>query len=225
MDKLLQKVRELNRRVQILDGYDDTSEECLKLLESVKEIKFLISERKKILQNNQMIIEDRMQLVNRLRTLQTRMAYMNVNYPRGVIIFEDDRSPDRVDSVEVPSENATISQNNYTSPQPEADRTTLTVPTPKPRGDLQISVSYVSNLEFQNVPPYMKGRLKVTDVNKFIDAYNNTLTQKYELLKRPKNTIKVKSELDKFINWKSQMNSDTAGLHFVHQTIFLPKVE
>lgn len=60
MDKLLQKVRELNRRVQILDGYDDTSEECLKLLESVKEIKFLISERKKILQNNQMIIEDRM---------------------------------------------------------------------------------------------------------------------------------------------------------------------
>lgn len=54
---------------------------------------------------------------------------------------------------QVPSENATISQNNYTSPQPEADRTTLTVPTPKPRGDLQISVSYVSNLEFQNVPP------------------------------------------------------------------------
>lgn len=63
----------------------------------------------------------------------------------------------------------------------------------------------------------MKGRLKVTDVNKFIDAYNNTLTQKYELLKRPKNTIKVKSELDKFINWKSQMNSDTAGMfNFYH---------
>uniref|UniRef100_A0A023F001 SKA complex subunit 1 n=1 Tax=Triatoma infestans TaxID=30076 RepID=A0A023F001_TRIIF len=222
MDELLQKVRQLNRRVQILDGYDDDiSRECLKLLESIKEIKCLIAERKKILQNNQTVPEDQMRLINRLRVLQARMAYMNVNFPRGIIRFENDNSPARQTSEEVSSvkietsdENVPVSQTNYSSPQPTAEISALTVPTPKPRGDLQISVSYVSNLEFQNVPPYMKGRLKVTDVNLFIDYYNNTLTKKYELLKKSKNTIKVKNELDKFINWKSQITSDTTGLYF-----------
>ncbi|KAK9499922.1 hypothetical protein O3M35_002859 [Rhynocoris fuscipes] len=228
MDCMLRKVRQLKRIVVILDGLeDDIEEKCRSFLENeCVEIKNILTLRREKFEERKNYHEDVKNVIENLEIMNDRIEYMQTNLPNvcidGNTNLENVPPSPQNGVLQVPNQikyapsPEPVAPANFTSPVsvPMSERTVLTVQTPKPRTDMEISISYVSNNEFSEVPDYMKGRLKINDVNSFVDIFNKALTKKYALLKRTKNSIKLKNELDKYVKWKGQINSDTKDLYF-----------
>lgn len=82
--------------------------------------------------------------------------------------------------------------------------------TPKPRRDLEASISYITHAEFDKTPGYMKGRLKFEEVNDFITIYNTTLNLKTSYLKNPRAAL-VSKKQDLVARWKADKNPELAN--------------
>jgi len=75
-------------------------------------------------------------------------------------------------------------------------------------------IKSVDNNEMDAVPKYMKGRLTSINVNIVIDGINIALENKYEILRKPRNSLK-KKDLDVYNTWKIQQNTMGQGQYFV----------
>ncbi|XP_050428625.1 uncharacterized protein LOC126838328 [Adelges cooleyi] len=72
----------------------------------------------------------------------------------------------------------------------------------------------VDNDEMNSVPKYMKGRLNSLNINTVIDSINKALENKYEILRKPKSSLK-KKDLDAYNDWKIQQSTVGQGQYFV----------
>ncbi|XP_045113468.1 spindle and kinetochore-associated protein 1-like [Portunus trituberculatus] len=106
-------------------------------------------------------------------------------------------------------------------PSVESEDQTPTVQpkeTPRPTGrkaPKQISkVEFITMVEFESIPKYIRGRLQYAQVNAAVVEINKTLQTKYNLLSRPRAKL---SELNMKIvgECQRQENKETKGLHFV----------
>ncbi|KAF5286757.1 hypothetical protein FQA39_LY04180 [Lamprigera yunnana] len=62
--------------------------------------------------------------------------------------------------------------------------------------------------EFAKIPKYMLGRLSLDSINQFIDILNNTVLNKYKLLKKDPLTLKSR-KLELFNKYKKEQSSST----------------
>lgn len=57
----------------------------------------------------------------------------------------------------------------------------------------------------------MKGRLSAAVINKLIESFNEVYKKKYELITKPKKSIKPK-DLDHYCDWKRDENLEPKGI-------------
>ncbi|GIY16170.1 spindle and kinetochore-associated protein 1 [Caerostris darwini] len=67
--------------------------------------------------------------------------------------------------------------------------------------------------EFENVPKYMKGRIKYEEINAFVEKFNAALEEKYKLLSMPRKGMKP-PQLKTWQKIKAQENPESKGLFF-----------
>lgn len=61
----------------------------------------------------------------------------------------------------------------------------------------------------------MKGRLTAAAINKLIESFNEVYKKKYELITKPKKSVKPK-DLDHYCDWKRDENSEPKGNFLVY---------
>uniref|UniRef100_A0A0A9Y557 SKA complex subunit 1 n=1 Tax=Lygus hesperus TaxID=30085 RepID=A0A0A9Y557_LYGHE len=121
-----------------------------------------------------------------------------------------------------PEPTPSISNNAFHSTLKGPEASHLQPPkTPKPVNDLEVAISYISNQDFVKIPAYMKGRLRVDDVNSFVTQFNSVLNQKLALLQKPKKSLKLKKEMDLVTEWKEQNVPSLSGQYFLSAKDFV----
>lgn len=61
----------------------------------------------------------------------------------------------------------------------------------------------------------MKGRLTSLNINVVIDGINTALENKYDILRKPKSSLK-KKDLDMYNTWKIQQNNVGPGMYKIN---------
>ncbi|XP_035219289.1 spindle and kinetochore-associated protein 1-like [Stegodyphus dumicola] len=87
------------------------------------------------------------------------------------------------------------------------------VPTVEKKSKIPTRMQYLTLKEFESVPKYMKGRIRYDQINKFVDAFNDTITAKYKLLSLPRKELK-QAQYKMCQALKQQENDETKGFSF-----------
>ncbi|XP_024085075.1 spindle and kinetochore-associated protein 1-like isoform X1 [Cimex lectularius] len=239
MEELMAQVNELKLAVDIMDGYRDpsTTANLLNLTKKIDNMKMLITKYKSVLNDAVKKLEEDKIVVHKLDELDKRMEYVINTFPKELLTQEVNypQQESKYDYMNQqllslspinPLEQTDMSQKENMRmfdtgvSKPPENKLVLTcleksnIPTPEPRRDLEASVNYVTNHEFSQVPQYMKGRLKLSDINRFIDIYNNVLNKKNALLTKPKKMVKTKQEMEQCAIWKQQMSNTLTDNYF-----------
>ncbi|KAL1124354.1 hypothetical protein AAG570_000983 [Ranatra chinensis] len=242
MDELMNRITVLVRTIDILDGLNPTREtECHEVWTAVNRIKEVHSERQKQLEKAKAQLEEQKIILKKIQMTHQYLDYIEENVPdqvknKNIKYTEVNNAENRKNNVlgSIPlSENhfndrnkVAVSEGNLLkasiqkSPSMSLcsvkdegkDLTQFT--TPKPRRDLEIAISHVSNVELNAIPSYMRGRITLDHINAFIDLFNSVLSQKYVILRKPKNSYKVKKDLDQYVEWRSQETDELKRQYF-----------
>ncbi|XP_014275301.1 spindle and kinetochore-associated protein 1 isoform X2 [Halyomorpha halys] len=243
MEGLIRKITEMKLSMDIIDGYNENAKDyCESLLERVKNANIKKSELESLLNRYYKEIEEQEELIKAFEDRKERlMSLQNKKIPK--CLLNEESSLSNQDHIIKEITNLDISlrdktwidahktkenvnpffeplmvNNTFTEETSSFANSTflkkeLVNVTPKPRRDLEVSVNFVANEEFSQIPGYMRGRVTMDNINEFINIFNVTLTKKYELLKKAKKN-KSKSELEQCLLWKEQEVGELKGTYF-----------
>ncbi|CAH1389051.1 unnamed protein product [Nezara viridula] len=243
MESLIRKISEMKLSMEIIDGYNDHAKDyCESLLERVNNGNLKKNELDSLLNQYHKEVGEQEALIKVLEDRKERlMSLQNKKIPKCLLIEEStlsnqDHIIKEITNLDISSRDKPCGEaykikeninpffeplmvnNTFTEGTPSFANSTflkkeLVNVTPKPRKDLEISVSFVTNEEFSQIPGYMRGRVTMDNINEFINIFNVTLTKKYELLKKSKKN-KSKSELEQCLLWKEQEIGELKGTYF-----------
>ncbi|XP_067014889.2 spindle and kinetochore-associated protein 1 [Anabrus simplex] len=72
---------------------------------------------------------------------------------------------------------------------------------------------HLTDQEFEEIPFYLRGRLRLGDVNDFIDGYNQTLEKKYNIMKASRDKLKM-ADRQLYTIFRNQELRNVPGLVF-----------
>lgn len=229
--------------MEIIDGYNDNAKDyCESLLERVNNGNSKKDELDCLLNQYHKELEEQEELIKQLEDRKERlMSLQNKKIPKCLLIEEStlsnqDHNIKEITNLDIslrekncneaykikeninPFFEPLLVNNTFIEGTPSFANSTFLKKehvnvTPKPRKDLEVSVNFVTNEEFSQIPGYMRGRVTMDNINEFINIFNVTLTKKYELLKKPKKN-KTKPELEQCLLWKEQEIGELKGTYF-----------
>ncbi|KAF2355267.1 Spindle and kinetochore-associated protein 1 [Trinorchestia longiramus] len=191
-------------------GLISADDECQTLLQSIKQDLYSITQtisqlRCSITQSQEQLQRGQQMLVT-VGALNARVSHMRQHMPAHL--------PSQQQKLERPKPNfagmAESSNDDCCGDQPQ-------LASVKVNGKASNSTArflYITIQEFEDVPKYVRGRLKYEQVNEMVDDLNKALTEKYALLRRPRSKLSVPDM--KLVNFlRSQNNASTKDRVFV----------
>ncbi|XP_026470629.1 spindle and kinetochore-associated protein 1-like [Ctenocephalides felis] len=152
-------------------------------------------------------LQEMLSLIEKTRARLNRLRKSLTAVPANQLSCGDNSKSTHLGSNVQHSEGSLMTQSNLPDP-------VLTGVTKRITVDGVPQVSYMKLEEFESIPYYLRGRLRVETINDFIELINNAAYYKYKLLKLPRHEV-PRYKLHEYSEYKRLEAVNESGIKFI----------